>query len=246
MKNLSGKILLGLQLVIAIASVLAGYLLWREPSNYVHFLGTILLYSIYTCLGGTILLHRIMSHCHSVSPVVKKLLSLLTVPMVSGSPLGWALVHRTHHRYQDTEKDPHSPLFKSRLWIHFLAITYVPTNTRLVIDLLGDRFQIKLHKAYVSLCTLWVFGLLLILPLDIYCYYVALPSFLTWHAGSSINSFGHSRKRLSPINRPFLSFFTFGEGSHANHHDYPRSLRFNSKSILDLGGVLLERLKKYA
>jgi stearoyl-CoA desaturase (delta-9 desaturase) len=183
-----------------------------------------------------------MAHKHAVPKWVEKILTVLTIPMISGSPLGWVLVHRIHHINEDTENDPHSPLFKSTLWIHLMSITYLPKTIRPVTDLLKDKFQTKFHRVYVILCVVWLSSLFIILSVDHFALLVALPSTLTWHLGSSINSFGHSKKLLGPINSPILSMFTFGEGSHKNHHNDPRKLRFNASTVLDLGGYLLEKV----
>ncbi len=184
-----------------------------------------------------------MSHRHPIPSWIKKVFTLLTIPMISGSPLGWAAVHRTHHANEDTENDPHSPLFNSIWWIHFLSITYQPKSIRLIVDLLKDSFQVKFHRIYVYVCLAWIVGLFIILSVDYFAFFVALPSTVTWHLGSAINSIGHSKKLLGPTNRNWLSLITFGEGSHKNHHEDPKSLRFNKNSLLDFGGFILSKIR---
>jgi len=61
--------------------------------------------------------HRYAAHrMYTVSPRVERLLHLLTY-LVQGpsflSPRGYAILHREHHAFSDTERDPHSPAFFS-------------------------------------------------------------------------------------------------------------------------------------
>src|SRR5690348_8594727 len=58
---------------------------------------------------GTVFFHRVVAHKNAINPVIEKILILLSWIGVSGSALAWAGTHRKHHRYTDTEKDPHSP-----------------------------------------------------------------------------------------------------------------------------------------
>jgi hypothetical protein len=60
-------------------------------------------------------LHRYAAHrMYTVSPRVERVLHLLTY-LVQGpsflSPRGYAILHREHHAFSDTERDPHSPWF---------------------------------------------------------------------------------------------------------------------------------------
>ena len=42
----------------------------------------------------------------SVSEIILGLLGILSL---NGSPIFWKSIHVAHHRYTDTDKDPHSP-----------------------------------------------------------------------------------------------------------------------------------------
>ena len=58
-------------------------------------------------------LHRYAAHrMYTVSPRTERVLHLLTY-LVQGpsylSPRGYAILHRQHHAFSDTERDPHSP-----------------------------------------------------------------------------------------------------------------------------------------
>src|SRR4051812_5843341 len=59
----------------------------------------------------TVLYHRGLAH-HSVElSRFGKLLATKTGVWVTGiDPKAWVCMHRFHHMYSDTEKDPHSPV----------------------------------------------------------------------------------------------------------------------------------------
>src|SRR6267142_158629 len=59
--------------------------------------------------------HRYAAHrMYTVKPRTERVLHLLTY-LVQGasylSPRGYAILHRQHHAFSDTERDPHSPAF---------------------------------------------------------------------------------------------------------------------------------------
>ncbi len=59
--------------------------------------------------------HRYAAHrMYTVTPRTERVLHLLTY-LVQGasylSPRGYAILHRQHHAFSDTERDPHSPAF---------------------------------------------------------------------------------------------------------------------------------------
>src|SRR3979409_1068996 len=59
--------------------------------------------------------HRYAAHrMYTMKPRTERLLHLLTY-LVQGpsflSPRGYAILHRQHHAFSDTERDPHAPGF---------------------------------------------------------------------------------------------------------------------------------------
>ena len=68
----------------------------------------------------TFFLHRYASHkMYLTNPYWEKIFYFLTW-MFQGSsylvPRAYAVMHRMHHAYSDTEKDPHSPHFFKDVW----------------------------------------------------------------------------------------------------------------------------------
>jgi len=79
--------------------------------NTVTVLATILTFYIFNIVGISITLHRYYSHksFEFRYSVIKKLFTFISVIMCRGSPIGWVYIHRLHHGFSDTDKDPHSP-----------------------------------------------------------------------------------------------------------------------------------------
>ena len=82
--------------------------------------------------------HRYFSHrSFRVSRPMQFLMAFAGTTAVQKGPLWWASHHRAHHRYVDTERDPHTPR-KGFWWSHvgwILSDRYSATDTSLVADL---------------------------------------------------------------------------------------------------------------
>ena len=70
-------------------------------------------YQLIAIFGLSIGLHRYFAHRQFKTTKVFETISLfLSMLAFSRSPLGWIGAHRIHHRYSDTNNDPHSPAHK--------------------------------------------------------------------------------------------------------------------------------------
>lgn len=75
---------------------------------------------IIVCLA----MHRLWSHrSFKTNKFVEFILALFAAGLLQGSTLAWVSMHYLHHRFTDTEKDPHSPLkYNSKIigffWSH--------------------------------------------------------------------------------------------------------------------------------
>ena len=182
---------------------------------------------------GTVFFHRIVSHKNYVNPYFEKILLLLSWIGSSGSALAWAGTHRKHHRYTDTDKDPHSPEIMGIFRTYWLSsggndvVRYVP-------DLLRKPIYVFQHKYYFHfLISAHILGIIF-LPFYLYWALLIVPAFLMWFAGSTINIFCH--KHLKPKNIHLLGIVHAGEGWHANHHSNPASPKFNDR--YDWGNII--------
>jgi len=201
---------------------------------------TILLSQIvYSGFCGTVLFHRVVTHKNNINPVVEKILILLSWLGATSSAMAWAGVHRKHHRYTDTDKDPHSPIKMGKFRSYWQLSTNDSDIIRYVPDLLRKPWYLFQHKHYfIVLYTLHILGFIL-LPLQIYWMLLIVPGFLMWFTGSMVNCLCHNDS--GPINNKILSILLVGEGMHLNHHEEPANPNFRHST--DLGYSLYKIIK---
>jgi fatty-acid desaturase len=178
---------------------------------------------IYVGFCGTGFYHRTVAHRNEIYPFFDTLFLMLSWVGISGSAIAWAGTHRKHHRFSDTDRDPHSPIRGSKLKAYWYSsgsedvVKYVP-------DLLRKKHYLFQHKHYFKvLLGLHALGALF-LPIAWYWGLLITPAFTMWFAGSSINAFCHDQK--GPINVPILGWLHAGEGFHQNHHNEPKNSSF--------------------
>lgn len=152
----------------------------------------------------------------------------------------WVAVHRKHHAFTDTEKDPHSPLVHGFWKIQLGNVFYYvrearnpETIARWAKDIkedIWDRFLfnkgtlggiVGISLAILMLGPMW--GLLVAVAHFILYVFVLAPS---------INGLGHwwGRKNFltnSATNVRLLAWLTGGESLHNNHHAHPSSPKFS-------------------
>ena len=178
---------------------------------------------IYVGFCGTVYFHRVVSHKNPIYPFIDKILLFVSWLGVSGSVIAWVGTHRKHHRYTDSERDPHSPTHMGRLRAYWYSsgdediVRYIP-------DLLRNPLYLLQHKHYFKvLLVIHFIGLIFLTPLW-YWGLLVTPAFLMWFAGSSVNALCHDDH--GPINNPFLGILHAGEGWHKNHHSHPNANSF--------------------
>ena len=194
--------------------------------QWYHYLISVFVYFITGCFGMTVTYHRLLSH-RSFNPIIlfEKIGTLCGVIGGTGSSIAWVAIHREHHRFTDTDKDPHSP-HHGFLRVQFLSMLRKP-NIKYVPDLLRSDFHLLVHRQYWSIHAVYAGILWIILGPFALVYAYLFPSFILWHAGSFINTLGHyDGKVITPANRWWLGIIMWGEGYHKNHPDRPASPNF--------------------
>ena len=186
-------------------------------------------YVVLGFFGITIGYHRLIAHrSFQTSKPIEYVLACIGGLCTLTSPLGNALLHRTHHRYSDTEHDFHSPHTNGwlRAWFGDWMTQDIKLHPRLIKDLYKDPFYQFTHQHYVTLLWLVVIGLTLIdwkWTVFLYC----LPATLLFHVKGLFNTFGHTwgyRNYDTPDqsrNSWLVNILTLGDGWHNNHHAQP-------------------------
>lgn len=216
------------------------FIYYATLSDYVIVLFT---YCITGCIGMTVTYHRLLSHNSYSSPTWFEILGTIcgTYGLV-GSSIAWSAVHKEHHHFTDTDKDPHSPSFKGFFRTQYLSMYQKKPNPKYAVKLIRSPFHNFLHKNYFNIHIIIVIFWTLIDPMLLLSAYL-VPAFLLWNMGSFINSlthleFGYRNFETSDksTNIPWLGILMFGEGWHNNHHYAPHKPNFsNSHKELDLG-----------
>jgi stearoyl-CoA desaturase (delta-9 desaturase) len=225
---------------------------------YLMFTGTIfewavvlLMYVLLVTVGGTITLHRLLSHRSFVSPEWFEYFGSIVASVFgcAGSTLAWVALHREHHRYSDTELDPHNPEHQGYLNVQFRINDRTP-NIKYVTDLLRTKFHTRLHQYYWLYIFTYVSFLYLIDPRAIF-YVFLVPSILYWHGGALTNTLNHSSfgyrnydTKDKSVNNLFAGYVVSGEGWHNNHHHDPKNPKFGKKWYeFDLGWQIIKLIK---
>lgn len=169
-----------------------------------------------------------------------------------GSPLGWAYLHRKHHRYSDTNDDPHSPKnlgFRLFGFGHMKKIENEDMQLFLVKDLMTHE-QLFLHKYYMLLLVPILFFLILF-NFELFYFLWAVPALLIQLSISIFNYFGHTHgyrnynTKDDSRNNCWLFPILLGESWHNNHHAMPaKETTKNKKFELDPLHLLIAIIKK--
>lgn len=200
---------------------------------------TIFILNVY---GFGIAFHHTFSHrTFTFSRPIEIALMYIGTCATLVSPITWAVAHMAHHRYVDTESDPHAPSFLG--WKVFFFINHVPKKSSVLPcrHLIKDKAHLWFESHMGYWITVLSFPLLCFLIGGIYglVFIWAIPTlyllltgtvFALAHYGET-NEFGH-KARDSWI----LSIFSFGDGNHLKHHtEWSYTGWFHRKCALLIG-----------
>lgn len=204
-----------------------------------QWLIVLFVYFLNGCLGMTMTYHRLLSHKSWNCPkFLEYTFALFATIGLTGPAISWVAIHRKHHAFVDTEKDPHSPKYKGWFWAHFLSM-FAKVDLKYSAHLLRDKFYIMQQKYYIEINIVYGIILFMIDPFSI-VYAWLVPAMLLWNGGSTIVSFSHRDGKAHDDTS--LALTVWGEGYHANHHNHPNAKRFGK---WDLGGVTIEFIEKW-
>ena len=208
---------------------------WQWPSLVLG-----LIYMCCTGLAITVGYHRLFSHdTFRAAWPVRLFFALTGAAAFQGSILEWCTDHRNHHLYTDTDRDPYS--IKKGFWYAHIGWLMVLDKSKRdfsnVEDLAADPIVYFQDKFYIPLALLMGFGLPALLgalwgdALGSLIIAGFIRTVINHHATFAINSVCHwfgnrpySEKQTARDNW-FTALFTFGEGYHNFHHQFPRDYR---------------------
>lgn len=189
-----------------------------------HIFLTIISFYVYSILGLSMTLHRYYTHkSFEMNPILHWIFTFIAILTGRGSPLGWVYIHRLHHAFSDTEKDPHGPKT-----IGFKLFGFKPIEAKskpnlfIVKDLMNEK-QVFINKYYFLIIFAWLLSLSMININLVYFTWI-LPIFLVQLSQNSFNHFAHLygyrnfQTKDTSTNNIWLWPFILGDAWHNNHH----------------------------
>lgn len=197
---------------------------------------------IFLNLVWTAMFHRVISHrITNLRPILlHKLLTYLSTVTIITPPIAWAANHHLHHKFVDTEKDPHSPLhigfWKSMSFLNhqefsevFKKLSYSEKKQTLkVINYYTKSKTLSFIDQYFLPLLFFHIILLSIIDITFLVYFWAIPVVMA-HLAEVLVVINHGgkiggtpgKKNHAARNKFNFWIFTGGEGDHADHHDNP-------------------------
>jgi fatty-acid desaturase len=196
---------------------------------FVVFLG----YAVLGYLGFTIFSHRYW--CHNTFKTWLPLARFgcyLGTLCGNGTPIAIQAIHMSiHHPNSDTEKDPHTPIFKGKLWSWFLWHNQNYKWPRLSNRMLNDPFIKFLHRQYFKV--FWVtFAVLALISWKFAIFFMIGGGLYHFHLEGFVNSLCHNNPNWGYTNgdskdtsinhkSKIMMYLSLGNTLHHNHHLQP-------------------------
>ena len=265
--NFAGTTLPLVGLVVAIA------LLWNRMVGFREL--TILLVGyIFAGIGITVGYHRLFTHrSFQTFRVVRYAFAIFGQFAVQGNVVSWVANHRKHHQFSDQSGDPHSPHADrgegfweaaKGLWHAHTGWLFdsdaVADRNRYARDLIDDRGLRVIAALFVPIVVaslllpalvgwLWIGGRYGFLAGLVWggAVRILLLHHVTWSINSICHYWGRRRFAVRDESRNvwWLSWLSFGESWHNNHHAFPSSAFHGLRRLeIDPGGWLIWALEK--
>ncbi|XP_015789993.1 acyl-CoA desaturase [Tetranychus urticae] len=226
------------------------YYLYRYPDEWPNFWKLLKAGSLYTILfssmGVTAGAHRLWSHkSYKAKVPLRVYLALAFASCGQDDILTWARDHRVHHKYSETDADPHNAsrgfFFSHQGWLLVKKHPAVKEKGKNVdlSDLYADPVVMWQRKYYFWLAMLTI----VVIPVAFPYYYWNIPFWhcfmasgvrllLVLHGTWLVNSAAHLwgtkpyDNTIGPVEQNFWKIWVFtGEFYHNFHHTFPQDYK---------------------
>lgn len=216
------------------------WLIWAENAYLEFLIGY--LYAVLGGLGITAGVHRLWSHrAYKARLPLRIFLMLCQSLAFQNSIYEWCRDHRVHHKFTDTNADPHNSgrgfFFAHMGWLMCKKHPDVRERGKTIdmSDILADpvvKFQKRLYFVVMPICCFVIPALypyfVLGSSLQV-CFFVcsmlryALSLHGTWLVNSAAHFYGMRpyEKNISSVDSKLVAVIAFGEGWHNYHHVFP-------------------------
>lgn len=204
-------------------------ILWFIPMAFFTFM---------ILMGVTVGMHRLFCHrSFKVNAFWNIILAYLGTLAIYGSTVQWTSMHMSHHKFSDTDKDPHYTGWKYLFWKKNKPTEF---HKKTLVRMYRDPVHRFMHKYYLFVIGITILFLYALSPLALlFCYLIPLG----WlhFVGSTHQVYAHGKQ--GPLNLNWLEFvmFTGGEWGHKHHHDYPKDIHFGK---WDLGYYFIKLIAR--
>lgn len=228
-------LMLGLHLLCVYGAVLGVQARWQSKIWYV-------LLGVCSAFGVTAGAHRLWTHrSYKARLPFKILLMCFDCIAMQNSILVWTRDHRLHHKYTETDADPHNAnrgfFFAHVGWLLMLKHPQVLIKGRNidVSDLKDDPVVMFQDRFYLPLCLLFSVFIPTFVPwyfweeslLTSYCFLFGFRYITSLHCTWFVNSVAHLwgdrpyDKESKTADNSFVCYAALGEGYHNYHHAFP-------------------------
>jgi fatty-acid desaturase len=217
--------------------------------NFLYLIISFLIAKLFNALGNEIALHRLWTHkSFKTSRSKEYILHFFSTPLLYGSNITYAGIHRTHHTFADTEKDPHitKPWWKV---VFYVRNKNFQISNKMISDLVKDPLHRFQHKYYFILNTIILIISLLIFGIVNTGWFLSFIVTYNFIAAGLVNVLGHSPRfgvkiwpsKDNSTNNKFLEYLTWSEGYHNFHHYKPNEYYYaTKKGEFDFPGRLIK------
>lgn len=207
-------------------------------------LTTLFAFLMYKCsgLGITAGAHRLWAHrSYKAKWPLRLILIIFNTIAFQDAAIDWARDHRVHHKYSETDADPHNAkrgfFFSHVGWLLCRKHPEVKKKGKGIdlSDLQSDPIVAFQKKYYIILMPLLCFVMPALIPMylwdETFMNAYLIPVVLryvftlnvTWLVNSAAHLFGNKPydKTINPSENKGVAMFAFGEGWHNYHHVFP-------------------------
>ncbi len=198
----------------------------------------------------TVFYHRGLAHSGVIlSPRFRRFVARTGCWITGIDAKAWVCMHRMHHRYSDTEKDPHSPvhggifpLFRKQLLAYrkvLVGLIRHHESYEKVVDDLGIEVSTLNAKQLWYLPYALHFTIAIGLSLSVGSIWLGIAYFLGisshpvqgWAVNALAHTFGYRNYETTDNskNNSLVAWFVAGEGYQNNHHRFPDAAKFSQK-----------------
>jgi len=232
--------------IMAILHVGAIYGIYLTFYAQIYTLLFALVYYNLSCMGITAGAHRLWAHkTYSARLPLRIFLACCNSSALENDIIEWARDHRVHHKYSETDADPHNAkrgfFFAHVGWLLSRKHPEVKAKGQGldVSDLLADPVCRIQRRFYIESAIFFCFVLPTIIPWYFWSEslvtayfvpgifrYVAVLN-VTWCVNSVAHLWGNKPydKRINPVENIFVAIFSNGEGFHNYHHAFPQDYK---------------------